>query len=177
MEFNFLLLFLINLFFKSQLLEISLTSIVTEPNLGWFACAQKSQSTDPGLWWRKAQCLLQAPSRTGSPGSKDPNSLTAFRGGLFFFCPCWVFVSVRGPSLVAVSGGHSSSSCPGLSLSRPLLLPSTGSRRAGSVFVAHGPSCSAACGIFQTRARTHVPCIGRQTLNHCATREAPGEGF
>ena len=24
----------------------------------------------------------------------------------------------------------------------------------------------------QTRARTRVPCIGRQTLNHCATREA-----
>ena len=38
--------------------------------------------------------------------------------------------------------------CAGLSLSRPLLLWSTGSRRAGSVVVAHGPSCSAACGIF-----------------------------
>ena len=25
----------------------------------------------------------------------------------------------------------------------------------------------------RTRARTRVPCIGRQTLNHCATREAP----
>ena len=29
---------------------------------------------------------------------------------------CWVFVSVRGLSLVAVSGGHSSSRCAGLSL-------------------------------------------------------------
>ena len=71
-----------------------------------------------------------------------------------FFCLfiylwlCWVFVSVRGLSLVAASGGHSSSRCAGLSLSRPLLLRSTGSRRAGSVIVAHGPSCSAACGIF-----------------------------
>ena len=27
-------------------------------------------------------------------------------------------------------------------------------------------------GFSQTRARTRVPCIGRQTLNHCATREA-----
>ena len=36
----------------------------------------------------------------------------------------------------------------GLSLSWPLLLRSTGSRYAGSVVVAHGPSCSAACGIF-----------------------------
>ena len=61
---------------------------------------------------------------------------------------CWVFVSVRGLSLVVTSGGHSSSRCVGLSLLRPLLLWSTGSRRAGSVILAHGPSCSAACGIF-----------------------------
>ena len=61
---------------------------------------------------------------------------------------CWVFVSVRGLSLVAASGGHSSSRCVGLPLSRPLLLRSTGSRRAGSVIVAHWPSCSVACGIF-----------------------------
>ena len=46
------------------------------------------------------------------------------------------------------SGGHSSSRCASLSLSWPLLLWSTGSRRAGSVIVAHGPSHSAACGIF-----------------------------
>ena len=45
-------------------------------------------------------------------------------------------------------GGHSSSWCTGLSLSRPLSLWSTGSRRAGSAAVAHGPSCSAACGIL-----------------------------
>ena len=28
-------------------------------------------------------------------------------------------------------------------------------------------------GSSQTRARTRIPYIGRQTLNHCATREAP----
>ena len=67
---------------------------------------------------------------------------------LFYFWLCWVFVSVRGLSLVVASGGHSSSRCAGLSLSWPLLLRSTGSRRAGSVAVAHGLSCSAACGIF-----------------------------
>ena len=61
---------------------------------------------------------------------------------------CWVFVSVRGLSLVAASGDHFSSRCMGLSLSRPLLLRSTGSRRAGSAIVAHGPNHSAACGIF-----------------------------
>ena len=65
-----------------------------------------------------------------------------------YFWLCWVFVSVRGPPLVAASRGHSSSRCAGLSLSRPLLLRSTSSRRAGSVVVAHGPSCSAACGNF-----------------------------
>ena len=55
---------------------------------------------------------------------------------------------MRGLSLVVASGGHFSLRCVGLSLSRPLLLRSTGSRRTGSVIVAHGPSCSAACGIF-----------------------------
>ena len=70
---------------------------------------------------------------------------------------CWVFVSVRGLSLVAASGGHSSSRCAGLSLSRPLLLRSTGSRRAGSVVVVHGLSCSAACGIFPDQGSNPCP--------------------
>ena len=70
---------------------------------------------------------------------------------------CWVFVSVWGLSPVAASGGHSSSRCAGLSLSRPLPLRSTGSRRAGSVVVAHGPSRSAACGIFPDRGTNPCP--------------------
>ena len=65
-----------------------------------------------------------------------------------YFWLCWVFVSVWGLSPVAASGGHSSSRCAGLSLSRPLVLRNTGSRRTGSVAVAHGRSCSAACGIL-----------------------------
>ena len=55
------------------------------------------------------------------------------------------------------SGGHSSPRCAGLSLSRPLLLRSTGSRRAGSVVVAHGPSRSAACGIFPDQDSNPCP--------------------
>ena len=39
--------------------------------------------------------------------------------------------------------------------------------------MANGLSCSAACGIFWTKARTRVPCIGRRIPNHCATREVP----
>ena len=74
-----------------------------------------------------------------------------------YFWLCWVFVSVRGLSLVVASGGHSSSRCAGLSLSRPLLLRSTSSRRAGSVVVAHGPSCSAACGIFPDQGLNPCP--------------------
>ena len=74
-----------------------------------------------------------------------------------YFWLCWVFVSVRGLSLVAARGGHSSSRCTGLSLSRPLLLRSTGSRRTGSVVVAHGPSCSAACGIFPDQGSNPCP--------------------
>ena len=36
-----------------------------------------------------------------------------------------------------------------------------------------GPVAPRHAGSSQTRARTRVPCIGRRTLNHCATREAP----
>ena len=32
-------------------------------------------------------------------------------------------------------------------------------------------------GSSRTRARTHVPCIGRRILNHCTTREAPEVEF
>ena len=70
---------------------------------------------------------------------------------------CWVFVSVRGLSPLAASGGHSSPRCAGLSPSRPLLLQSTGSRRAGSEIVAHGPSCSAACGILPDQGSDPCP--------------------
>ena len=77
-----------------------------------------------------------------------------------------------GLSPVAASGGHSSSRCAGLSLSRPLPLRSTGSRRAGSVVVVHGLSCSrcagsvvvvhglscsAACGIFSDQGSNPCP--------------------
>ena len=59
--------------------------------------------------------------------------------------------------LYAAIGGHSSSRCTGLSLSRPLLLRSTGSRCVGSVVVAHGPSSSTSCGIFPDQASNPFP--------------------
>ena len=110
---------------------------------------------------------------------------------IYYFWLCWVFVSVQGLSLLAASGGHSSPRCAGLSLSQPLLLQSTGSRRAGSVVVAHGSSCSAACGIFPDQGSNPCPLHwqadsqplrhqgspGRWILNHCTTREAPHQHF
>ena len=88
---------------------------------------------------------------------------------------CWGFVSVQGLSLVAASGGHSSSRCAGLSLSRPLLLRSTGSRCAGSAIVAHGPSRSAACGIFPDQGSNPCPPhwqADSQPLRHQGSPEA-----
>ena len=108
---------------------------------------------------------------------------------------CWVFISVPGLSLVAASGGHSSSPCAGLPLSRPLLLRSTGFRRAGSVIVAHGPSCSAACGIFPDQGSNPCPphwqadsqplrhqgsppqLLTMQTAQHCIPARRGGEGW
>ena len=64
-----------------------------------------------------------------------------------------LFIVVHGPFTVAASlvAGHR------LQTRR---LSSCGSRA----------SCSAACGTFPDQGC--VPCIGRQILNHCATREA-----
>ena len=84
-------------------------------------------------------------------------SVLFFLNLFIYFWLCWVFISVQGLSLVAASGGHSSLWCVSRSLSRPLLLRSTGSRHAGSVVVAHGPCCSTACGIFPDQGSNPCP--------------------
>ena len=53
--------------------------------------------------------------------------------------------------------GPPSSRCAGLSPPRPLPLRRTGSRRAGSAAVAHGPSRSAACGILPDQGSNPCP--------------------
>ena len=115
----------------------------------------------------------------------------------FFFWLCWVFIDAGGLSLVAASMDYSLSRCVGFLLWWLLLLWSTGCRRTGfsscgmhaqqlwlmgsrvqaqqlwrTGLVAPWP-----VGPSWTRARTHVPCIGRWILNHCTTREAPKIGF
>ena len=53
--------------------------------------------------------------------------------------------------------GYSLLQCTGFSLRWLLLLRSTAPRRAGSVVVAHGLSCSAACGIFPDQGSNPCP--------------------
>ena len=83
--------------------------------------------------------------------------------GLRFCARAFSSCGKRGPLFIAVRGPLTAAAS---------LLQSTGSRRAGSVIVAHGPSRSAACGILPDQVSNPCPCIGRQILNHCATREA-----
>ena len=72
---------------------------------------------------------------------------------------------------------HSSSQCAGLSLSRPLLLRTTGSRRAGSVAVAHGPSCSAACGILPDQGSNPCPLHWQADSQPLRHEGSPGSIF
>ena len=109
------------------------------------------------------------PALAGRFSTTAPPGKPQFLFIYLFIWLCWVFVSVRELSLVVASGGHCSSLCVGLSLSQPLLLRSTGSRRAGSVVVAHGPSCSVACGIFPDQGSNPCPLhwqAGSQPLRH-----------
>ena len=77
--------------------------------------------------------------------------------------------------------GYSSLQCMGFSLWWLLLLRSTGSRHAGfsscgtwaQQLWRMGLVTPRHVGSSRTRARTHVPCISRQILNHCTTREVP----
>ena len=88
---------------------------------------------------------------------------------------CWVFVSVRGLSPVAASGGHSPSRRAGLSPSRPLPLRSTGSRRAGSAAVAHGPSRSAARGILPDQGSNPCPLHWQADSQPLRHQGSPGQ--
>ena len=91
---------------------------------------------------------------------------------LIYFWLCWVFVSVRGLSVVVASGGHSSSRWAGLSLSWPLLLGAQAPDAQAQQLWLMGLVAPRHVGSSQTRARTRFPCIDRQILNHWATREA-----
>ena len=92
-----------------------------------------------------------------------------FFNKFIYFWLRWVFIAACRLSLVAVSGSYSLLPCVGFSLEWLLLLRSTGSRLAGSVVVpprlqstgsvvvAPGLSCSAACGIFPDQDSNPCP--------------------
>ena len=67
-----------------------------------------------------------------------------------------LFIAVRGP-LHYRSLSHCGAQAPDEQAQQPWLT---------------GPAALRHVGPSQTRARTCVPCISRQILNHCATREA-----
>ena len=66
-----------------------------------------------------------------------------------------LFIAVRGPLTIAAS--HCRAQAPDAQAQQLWLTGRVAPRHVGS---------------SQSRARTRVPCIDRQTLNHCATREA-----
>ena len=71
--------------------------------------------------------------------------------GLRFCARAFSSCGERGPLFTLHRGVRA------FSLSRPLSLRSTGSRRAGSVIVAHGPSRSATRGIFPDQGSNPCP--------------------
>ena len=82
--------------------------------------------------------------------------------GLRFCVRAFSSCSKRGPLFIAVRG--------------PLTIVASRCRaqapdaQAQSLWLT-GPGAPRHVGSSQTSARTRVPCIGRQTLSHCATRE------
>ena len=113
------------------------------------------------------------------------NSFLCFKKKIIYlfiyFCLRWVFIAARGLSLVALSGGYSSLRCTSFSLWWLLLLRSTGSRHVGFSSCGMRAQKLWRTGLVAprhvesswSRDWTHVPCIGRWILNHCATREVP----
>ena len=91
---------------------------------------------------------------------------SSVRARAFSSCGKWgpLFIAVWGPLFIAVRGPFTIAAPPvaGHRL-QTRRLSSCGSR---------AQLLRGMWGSSQTRARTRVPCISRQILNHCATREA-----
>ena len=119
----------------------------------------------------KNKVLQPPPVNCSIPGSSlqatpllTSRHLLAFSFLQFLFTyswPCWVFTSVHVLSLVAASGSPLCCGAPALACA--------GFRSCGR----EGLVASRHVGSSQTRDRTCVPFISRQTLIHWATREAP----
>ena len=83
----------------------------------------------------------------------------------------WAGATLRCGARTSHCGGFSCCGARALGVWASVVV-ARGLQSAGLAVVAHGPSCSAACGILPGQGWTRVPCLGRRILNHCATREA-----
>ena len=91
----------------------------------------------------------------------------------YLFLAVLVFVSVRGLSPVAGERGPLFIAVRGpLTVAASLCCGAQAPDAQAQQLWLTGPVAPRHAGSSQTRARTRVPCIGRQTRNHCATREA-----
>ena len=141
--------------------------------------SSSDQGLNPGPWQWKHGVLT-----TGPPGISPYIffveiyvqiccSFSFLKNYLFIcFWLCWVFVSVWGLSLVVASGGHSSSRCAGLSLSRPLVAEHRLQTRKLSNCGSRAQLLRVMWDLPRPGLEPVSPSIGRRILNHCATREA-----
>ena len=97
--------------------------------------------------------------------------------GLLFVAVCWLFIAVT--SLVAEHAALQQLQNVGSAvMTRGLQqLWLTGSRAQAQQLWSTGLVAPWHVGSSRTRARAHVPCIGRRILNHYATREVPANLF
>ena len=101
---------------------------------------------------------------------------------MFFGCTC-LCCHVKAFSTCTATlccRGAQASHCSGFSCCRAQTLGHVGFSSCGSwalELLCMGFSCSGARGILRTRDKTRVPCIGRWTLIHSTTREAPRSSF
>ena len=89
--------------------------------------------------------------------------------GLHFCVRAFSSCGKRGPLFIAVRGP--------LTIAASLVAEHRLQMRRLSSCGSQGPAAPRHVGSSQTRARTRVPSIGRQILNHCTTREARLVGF
>ena len=96
---------------------------------------------------------------------------SSVRARAFSSCGKWgpLFIAVWGPLFIAVRGPFTIAASSRCGAQAP-------DAQAQQLWLT-GPAAPWHVGSSQTRAQTRVPCIGRQILNHCATREALNNNF
>ena len=90
-----------------------------------------------------------------------------------YFWLCWVFGSCEGFLQLRQAGATLHRSARAFHYRGPSRCGAQAPDAQAQQLWLTGPAAPRHVGSSQTRARTRVPCISRQILNHCATREAP----